>query len=270
MVRLALVLTLLGACGKELNPDFCAAHRDDERCTASDARSSDTGSDVLLIDAPMATRIYVSTTNGVIHTVDPTTMDVQEVGTVDGSPSLDGLAFGADGNLVAITGDDQLLRIDPTDATVLSSVAMADDRAYWGLTVAPAGELGTDATILTAANDTASLYKVRADGTTELIGAFGNGLAVAGDISWVPGVGLFASVQGTGCSGTCIASISTTNGTATLLASTGPGDLWALAAFNGELWAVGGSSDAYRVNQTTGVPSSQFSTSINNVSDAAP
>jgi len=266
-----LYLLVLVGCGKELNPDFCAANRDDERCTRIDARvSPDGNSDGPPIDAPMATRIYVSTTSGELHAVDPATMATQLIGTVDGAPSLDGISFGVDGNLVAITGDDDLLRIDPTDASVLSSVNMAENHEYWGLTVVPAGELGPSAKILAATNDTASLYEVNTDGSLTLIGPFGNSLSVAGDIAWVPGVGLFASVDGNNCSGTCIASVSATTGAATMLAMTGPGDMWALAAFNGELWAVGGSSDAYRVNQTSGVPSSQFSTSISGVADAAP
>ena len=113
-------------------------------------------------------------------------------------------------------------------------------------------------------------FGVNENGTVTLIGAFGNSLTVAGDISYVPGVGLFMSVLGNNCSGGCIATVSATTGAAELLANTGPNDMWALAALDGELWAVGGSSDAYRVNQTTGVPSEQFSTSISGVADAAP
>ncbi|HEY5950857.1 MAG TPA: hypothetical protein VIV40_35435, partial [Kofleriaceae bacterium] len=43
MRRIAVMSLLLGVgCGKELNPEFCAAHPDDSRCLAADAHGGDT------------------------------------------------------------------------------------------------------------------------------------------------------------------------------------------------------------------------------------
>jgi hypothetical protein len=276
-VRVAVVVLIASGCGKQLNADYCAAHATDPLCTSHDAGDRrDADRDSVAIDAPMATRLYVGTTAGQLHAVNPATMQAQLVGVIDdpdapGTPmTIEGLGFAGDGTLVGVTDDDYLLRIDATTANVTSKVSFATGRSYWGMTVAPAGELGTNEVVLVAANDTASLYEVNSDGTLRTIGAFGNGLAVAGDIAWVPGKGLFASVTGSGCSGTCIASVSATTGQATLLAATGPGDMWALAVLAGQLWAVGGNSDAHTVNVTTGVTTQQFDTSISGVSDAAP
>jgi hypothetical protein len=152
----------------------------------------------------------------------------------------------------------------------MSKVPLVTTHAYWGLVVVPPGQLGPDAVVLVAASDTQHLYEVRLDATVRDIGAYGSSLAIAGDLAWVPGAGLFGSVTGGSCSGTCIAKISATTGVATLLASSGPGDLWAMATFADKLWAIGGNDQAYTVNQTTGVPTMAFSTGIPNVSDAAP
>jgi hypothetical protein len=43
-MRLALVLVVLAACGKQVNPDFCAAHPADDRCMAADMQV-DAGTD---------------------------------------------------------------------------------------------------------------------------------------------------------------------------------------------------------------------------------
>jgi len=275
-VRLAVVLVLVLGCGKELNPDYCYAHRTDELCVAGDAGRSDASRDGMTInsDAMMASTVYVVAATGELYAVNVMNPETMTIGTIESSPgvgyTIDALGFSGDGMLVAITENDSLLRVDPKDASVKSKVTIAASHNYIGMTVAPAGALGTDEVILAASDDDGHLWEIRTDGSVRDIGSFGNGLVVAGDIAWLPGVGLFATVKYGSCSGACPATLSTTNGDATLLATSGPSDLWALAAFEGQLWAVGGSAQAYTVDSTTGNTGGQFSTGISGVSDAAP
>lgn len=277
MVRLAILAMLGSGCGKQLNADYCVAHPTDELCVTSDARVIDSRNVDTLVggDAQMAAMIYVGTEDGELWGIDTVAKDATLIGVandpVGGLPmALYALAYHPDGTIVAITSSRHLITVDPANADVMTRTPMAVNRSYIGLTVAPAGVFGPNAAILTAAQDTTRLYEVYGDGTTREIGSFGNGLTVAGDITWLPGVGLFASVQGSGCSGTCVASISHTTGAATLLASSGPGDMWAIASFGGEVWAVGGDSRVHSVDHTNGGTAEQFQTSISLVSDAAP
>jgi hypothetical protein len=271
----AAVIVLAVGCGKQLNAEFCGANPSDERCAADEDASID--DDALTSDAlAIASRIYVSTSSGDLYGVEPATMDVQLIGTTDdpdapGDPLVvNALGFNPDGTLVGVTDDNHLIRIDATNATVLSKVAVAESLAWVGLTVAPPGALAADAMVLVATEDTMAIYEVRTDGSLRDIGPLGSGLRVAGDLAWVPDVGLFASVLGSGCSNTCIARVSPTTGVATLISIDGPGELWAMAAFGTELWAIGGSDQAYVVDQTSGATTPRFSTSISGVTDAAP
>ncbi len=223
-----------------------------------------------------ATNIFATTTTGELWEVDPTTMQAQRIGTIEDPTSasllsVDALAVDVDGNLIGITAPPCfLVRIAATDATLLSKVAVSADHDFWGATMAPAGAFGPEAALVVAANDTASLYTVDKTGVLTNLGPFGNGLAVAGDVSYMPGDGLYATVRGGACAGTCIAKVAT-NGEATLVGTTGPGDLWALGRFGGELYALAGSSDVYRVDTTTGDTQQVFATTIgSSLSDAAP
>jgi len=220
--------------------------------------------------------IYFATEQFELWRVDPVAAQIDRVGTIydlDGTTQIymHALAVDVDGTLVGITDAPRsLVRIDPTTARVTSNVTVAVEHAYWGATVAPAGTFGIEATLLVAANDDGNLYRVAANGTLTQIGNFGgNNVRVAGDIAYVPGDGLFATVYADSCSGTCVARISTA-GQASLLDTTGPGDLWGLAAFNGILYAFGGNSEVYIVNRTTGALVQTFSTSVPGMSDAAP
>jgi len=64
-VRLALLLLVLTACGKQLNPDFCAAHPSDDRCTRAE------------VDARVETTIDASGALDALASACPTTYVVQ-------------------------------------------------------------------------------------------------------------------------------------------------------------------------------------------------
>jgi hypothetical protein len=219
--------------------------------------------------------IYIATEQHELWRIDPVAMETVRIGAIydlDGTTTLymHALAVDVDGTLVGITASPRLLvRIDPATARVTTSATVTVEHAYWGATVAPAGTFAPQATLLVAANDDGKLYQVASDGVLTEIGNFGGDLRVAGDIAFLPGDGLFATVYAAACSGTCVARVAS-SGQASLLATTGPGDLWGLSAFDGVLYAFGGNSDVYIVNRTTGELVPTFSTSVPGMSDAAP
>src|SRR5882672_457770 len=93
---------------------------------------------------------------------------------------------------------------------------------------------------------------------TRPIGAFGQNMAIAGDIVWLPGHGLYGSMMNGPCSPGCIATIDPSTGHATVLTTSAPYDLYALTAFGGTLHALAGSGNVYAIDPITGATTLQF------------
>lgn len=178
---------------------------------------------------------------------------------------IEGLAFHGD-RLWALPNnvDERLYELDPTTALIIAETDLPDDRNYWGLTWVPTPAPGR----LVAATDTGELYAITPTGAT-LIGTFGSGLGIAGDLTWDAQRGLVATVRGSSCSGGCIASIDSGTAAATILSEDQPADLWATGAFANGLFALAGNGNVYSIDRTSGVVSLEFNTSVS-YSDAAP
>jgi hypothetical protein len=93
-MRGASIVALLACvgCGKELNPEFCAAHPDDERCGATDARGVDGGSSFPVEHLTPATEALLTSDVDITVSV-PTTIDTS-AGTI--TPAWPGAVIIAD------------------------------------------------------------------------------------------------------------------------------------------------------------------------------
>jgi hypothetical protein len=172
-----------------------------------------------------------------------------------------------DGELVAVSYNNSpqsIATIDPATALVTFKPPLSAVHSYYGLTYDP-----TTRTVFAATSDTASLYRVDvAAGTTSLIGQFGGGMAIYGDVAWLDGV-LYGTMTSGPCSPGCIATIDPGTGVATALTTTAPGALPALTAFGGALYAISGAGDVYSVNTQTGATNLLFNCG-KDLGDAAP
>jgi hypothetical protein len=163
------------------------------------------------------------------------------------------------------TSVDSILSIDPSTGAVTHIRALSPQLSYYGFTYVPAGDLGSSAHWLAGTGETSggSLYSIDpAAGTATSIGSFGNGLYVAGDIAWVHGHGLYATMYGPSCSPTCIASIDPSTGAATVLSTSGPNNGLSMSGFRGQLWVLDNAGNVWTVDTTNGNATLAFSTSI--------
>jgi hypothetical protein len=219
-------------------------------------------------DASRPAMVIYANRDDNLYTVDIDDQDVTFVGTIsDGTvtPQIDALAT-SDGELLgAPAAGNRLYRIDPATAAITSGPTLTPTREYYGLTIAPPGEAGPGAIIFAGTDDPdGSLYTIDpATNTATLVGSLGGGLAIAGDIAWIPGRGLYASVNGGACSNTCIATIDPSTGIATLL-SQGLPFITGLSAHDGMLYGFVNSTTGpvYRIDLDTGAGTLVFSSGI--------
>ncbi len=223
------------------------------------------------IDAYRAAPAIYAVDPTTLYTVDIATQTITPIGVLHDSSGplshyLDSIAW-VDGELVAVSYEASpqwIGTIDPATALVTFKPPLPAAHTYWGLTYDPSTR-----TVFAATNDTQSLYRVDvAAGTTSVIGQFGNGLAIYGDIAWLDGV-LYGTMTNAPCNPTCIATIDPATGVATVLTTTAPSALPSLTAFGGALHAISGSGDVYSVNAQTGATSLLFNAG-KDFGDAAP
>lgn len=220
--------------------------------------------DAPMIDAVPARTLMYGTSVATLFTIDVDGSTFSMVGTIHSSTqqSIAVDAFGyAGGMLYAIpTTHDQLLTIDPGTATVTATVALSASHTYWALTGAPAGDAGPNAVLFAASNDTSNnVFTVGLDGTVTKLGTLGNNHAIAGDLAWVHGAGLFASITGAPCSSQCLAKVDPTTGAITQLVNMQePNDMWGLSGFRDQLWVLEGSGQISTANPSNGTLTPAF------------
>jgi hypothetical protein len=167
--------------------------------------------------------------------------------------TVNALAY-SEGQLYGITATgDTLITIDRATALVTASVALSETHMYWGMTAAPPGDVSSAAVLFAATNDTSNnMFMVALDGTMTQLGSFGNDHAIAGDLAWVHGHGLYATVTGAPCNSQCLALVDTTTGAATMLDMNEPGDMWGLSGYRDQLWVLHGSGEIDTADPRTG------------------
>jgi len=246
----------------------------------SDGRSSDAAHDAATLDAPPPLPYFYGVSADQLYRIDGTTHAVTQVGQItDGSTVFpcDGLA--GDGRvLLAIPQThDRVLTLDPATAAVTANVALSATHGYWGFTMAPAGALGAAPVWFLASNGSGEpssagrLYTLDpASGAVTLAGAFGGGMTIEGDIAWVPGHGLYASLVNGSCNPLCIATLDTSLGVASVLEAQAASALHAMSGYGGQLWAFDGGGQGWAVDLASGATTTSFTTGGIDWYDAAP
>lgn len=207
-----------------------------------------------------------------LYTVDPVLQTFTVVGPLHNAlgsavPGLDAFAYRSS-QLVGISrsGSGQaVVTIDPTTAEVTFFPPLVNPHDYYGCTY----DSGTDQ-ILAGTSDDGNLYSIDLTlGTTNVIGSFGNGMHVYGDIAWMAGV-VYGTMVGGSCSPGCIATINPTTGAATPLSTDAPGTLPSLGVFGGKLYAFSGSGEVYAIDTTTGSATDLYNAGGKDFGDTAP
>lgn len=208
-------------------------------------------------DAPTRIRgVYVNTTT-TVHHVDGTNGLTSLVFTFGGSCTginVGDIAIDRAGTMFAVTlpmkGNSDLHRVDR--ATGACGPTLGDlGRRCSGLTSAPHPDDPTR-DILYASCAT-ELYRIDS-ATAEIaaIGPFGSGLSSSGDIVWLPGEGLFATLKASGLKSDLVSRIDIATGTATtLVADVGAKELYGLA-HRGAVLIAFGNGVALTIHPTSG------------------
>lgn len=183
-----------------------------------------------------------------------------------GPASLEELAVDSAGVIVGQSNTfDELYEIDPTTGicTPIAKLSTGMTIAFRGMAFVPPGAASGAGERLLARGTTGRLYDVdRATGQVTEIGPYTGDLGTRGDIVWLPGVGLLASVDITNQTGDALALVDPETATATLFAT---GDttvryIYGLAVADGRLVALVASGDVVPLSATTGLPTGPATT----------
>ena len=215
-------------------------------------------------DAAPPDTVMLACSAGTLYTIDVVSQNVTKVGSiVAGSTPVSMFALaGTSHVLYGIPSSlDKLLQIDATTGNVTQSRTLVK-HDFYGLAYAEGTwYAGTDAT--GEPSSVAHLYTIDpATGTETMIGAFGNGLTIAGDLAYVHQRGLYGSFFGPGCNSTCIASVNPTTGAAVVLSFNGPSNVLSMSGFGGRLWGLSTDGTVYEFDPATGATLQSFDTAI--------
>jgi hypothetical protein len=185
-----------------------------------------------------------------LYRVDPGTLAVTEVGAIqfsDGINQLTDLAVDRLGGVVGISTR-QLYRIDKTtaDATLLAQLP----EAYNGLSYVDDGAGGE---ALVAAAQDGSLYRLdETTGDATLVGGYGGGLTSGGDLVFIYGEGLLATVTSAGWTTDRLARIDLATGAATVIGDTGHAQLFGIGYWGGEVFGFSQAGAFVTIDVDTG------------------
>lgn len=234
----------------------------------------DAAHDVAMIDAPPPAPYFYGVSASSLYRIDPVAQTSTLVGTItDGTTiyACDGLA-GDDTMLLAIPQThDHVLRIDPSTGMVLQTSTLSVIHGYWGFTRGPGPTWYLATNGSGEPSSAGRLYTLDpSTGAVTVVGPFGNGMTVEGDIAYVPGHGLYASLINGSCNPLCIATVSTTSGAATVLDAQAAGSLHAMSGHGGALLGFDGGGQGWSIDLTSGTTTTAFTTSGTNWYDASP
>jgi hypothetical protein len=207
-----------------------------------------------------------------LYTVDPVSQTFAVVGPLhypSGSavPGVDAFASRSS-QLIGISrsGSGQaVVTIDPATAEVTFFPPLVNPHDYYGCTYD-----GDTDQVLAGTADDGNLYSIDVNlGTATLIGSFGNGMHVYGDIAWMAGA-VYGTMVGGPCAPGCIATINPTTGAATPLSTDAPGALPSIGVFGGHLYAFSGSGDVYAIDSSTGSATYLYNAGGKDFGDTAP
>ncbi len=188
-------------------------------------------------------------TNRQLYRVDPGSLQATLVGTIafsDGINQLTDLAVDASGGMVGVSTQ-QLYRIDKTTAAATLIAPLT--QAYNGLSYV---DDGTGERLL-GTTQSGELWRIDpTSGASSRVGAFGGGLLSSGDIVFVYGAGLLATVTRADWTTDRLARIDPTTGVATVIGDTGHDNLFGIGYWAGRVIAFGEGGVLVSVDTSTG------------------
>ncbi len=166
-----------------------------------------------------------------------------------GVDAMADLAIAPDGKLIGVSGS-RLYQVNPANAhcTLLGSISPQLN----ALTYVPVGVLDPNVEVLVGAGSDGKLYKLNpTSGATTLLGHYSSGHSSSGDLAYLPGTGLVATVN-PGGSNDALAKVTPTTGATALVGSTGLPWVWGLANVHGTLVGFTLSNTIVSINVSTG------------------
>ena len=256
------LLFVVAGCGFSAHPAAAtsdAPHTSDGALLVDGPRQIDA-----MADAPHVEPFMLACSGTALYTVDVVAKTATLVGPItEGatSYSIFGLA-GTSQALYAIPSTlDTLLQLDPASGSVLGSRAITKHDFYGFAYAEGTWYAGTDNYYETGG--VAHLYTIDpASGTETVVGPFGSGLTIAGDLAYVHQRGLYGTFYGPGCNPTCIASVNPSTGTANVLTYAGPSNVLSLSGFGGRLWGLSNDGTVYEFDPSNGATLGSFDTNV--------
>lgn len=192
-------------------------------------------------------------TNGRLYRVDPITLGVTDVGAIKfpmPPNQLTDLAVDRSGGMVGISTR-ELYRIDKTTARATKIADLADP--YNGLSYASDGNGGE--TLLAGTQD-GNLFRLDpTSGAVTLVGSLGDGLTMSGDLVFIYGVGVLATVTKPGWTTDRLASIDAITGRATVIGDTGYDNVYGIGYWGGRVFGFTESGAFIIIDVATGAAS---------------
>jgi len=199
-------------------------------------------------------------TNRQLYRIDPATLAVTPVGTIafsDGINQLTDLAIDRAGGMVGISTR-ELYRIDKTTAaaTLIASLP----QSYNGLSYIDDGS-GNE--VLLGSTQDGQLFRIDpVSGAATRLGAFGNELRSSGDLVFIYGVGLLATVTRTDWTTDRLAHVDVGTGAATIIGDTGYDNLFGIGFWGGRVFGFAEGGAFVTIDAGTGAATVVEETSV--------
>jgi hypothetical protein len=210
------------------------------------------------VPTPLEGAVY-GHSSSTLYRVDPTTFAVTPVADF-GWPAgefdtMTDIAVDKDGVMMGVSFT-KVYRVDPTTA---ACTFVADlDRQFNGLSYVPAPSLLDASERLVGTTLDGSVWAIDpTTGATSLAGSYGGVWTSSGDIVYVEGFGIVATVKASGVGTDYLATIDPTTFAATPIGEatggTGFSDIWGLGFWEGKVFGFSGASQMLLIDPTSGV-----------------